>query len=255
MAARTWEADFRYPAIQASIPLIRDGHLEEPFGFGGSFCIPVAKRPAVGWTPGKIILIFLVLGFALLGAGAYLGTQAERNPRAGLVLGVAAVLCSLSGIALFILPFVFDRTVIRWLIGQRARELTERAAMSQIMSAEISDADRSKMKLSIDGDDHVLIYVDETGRRILMEGTAARYQIRQEDVEHVLPFEFINYIGVEVTCRIGETARLHMAVARGSLMLEFIRQIPILFFLRSRIPNRLYQRFSEVLSHPPDHHP
>ena len=78
MAARTWEADFRYPAIQASIPLIRDGYLDDPFRFDGSFCIPVAERPAVGWTPGKIMLIFLVLGFALLGTGAYLGAQAER---------------------------------------------------------------------------------------------------------------------------------------------------------------------------------
>jgi len=255
VAAKTWDADFRYPAIQASIPQIREGHLDDPFSFDGSFCIPVAKRPAVGWTPGKIMLIVLVLGFALLGAGAFLASQAERNPQSSLMLGIAAAVCSLSGMASFFVPLKFDRYVISWLIGNRGRELIERAGMAQIMSAEISNADRSSMKLSIDGDDHVLIYLDESRRRVLIEGTAARYQIREEDVEQVLPFEFMNYVGVELTCRIGETARLHIAVARVSLMLEFIRQIPILFFLRNRIPNRLFNRFSEVLSHPPDPRP
>lgn len=252
MAAKTWEADFRYPAIQASIPQIREGYLDDPFRFDGSFCLPVAERPAVGWTPGKIMLIVLVIGFALLGAGAFLASRAERNPNASVALMIAAAVCSLSGIASFFVPVKFDRYVISWLIGNRGRELIERAGMAQIMSAEVSNADRASMKLSIDGDDHVLIFLDEAHRRILIEGTAARYQIRAADVEQLLPFEFMNYVGVEVVCKVSETARLHMAVARVSLMLEFIRQIPILFFLRSRIPNRLYQRFSEVLSHPPD---
>lgn len=255
MAARTWDADFRYPAIQALIPLIRDGYLDDPFRFEGSFCLPVAERPSVGWTPGKITPIVLVLGFALLVAGEYLASQAKRNPNASVALMIAAVACSLSGIVSFFAPVKFDRYVISWLIGNRGRELIERAGMVQIMSAEISNADRSKMKLSIDGDDHVLIYVNESGHRILMEGTAARYQIRAEDVVKVVPFEFMNYVGVEVVCRVGGTTPLHIAVARGSLLLELIRQIPLLFFLRNRIPNPLYQRFFDVLSHPPDHRP
>ena len=66
MAAKTWKADFRFPAIQASAKLVRNGYLDNPFDCPYSYCIPVTERPAAGWTPGKIMLNFLVLGFSLL---------------------------------------------------------------------------------------------------------------------------------------------------------------------------------------------
>lgn len=249
MAAKTWELDFRYPAIEASIPRVREGYLDDPFRLPGSFCIPVAVKPAVGWTPGKLMLIFLVLGFALLGAGAFLASIAQPDPKGPTNGGILAlaVICSLSGMGAFFAPLVFDKALITWLIGRRARDLVERAGTSRILTAEISDADQARIKLSIDGDDHVMILPDEANRRILMEGTAARYQIRAEDVERLVPFEFMNYVGVEVVCRIEGESRLRMAVARVSLLLELMRQLPFLFFLRGRISNKLFDQFSAVL--------
>jgi len=40
----------------------------------------------------------------------------------------------------------------------------------------------SKQKIEIDGDDFVVLFFDKANRRILIEGIAARYQIRGEDV-------------------------------------------------------------------------
>jgi hypothetical protein len=251
MAARTWEDDFRYPAIQASMNLIRDGgYLDDPFRCPSSFCIPVAKKPAVGLTPGKISLFAVVMGFLLLGSGAVLASIAvpQNAPKAqeNIPLLCVAGFSSLCGLGCFFIPLCLDRQIVGWLIGERGRRLIERAGMIQIMAAEASDADRNRMKLSIDGDDHVLIFPDADRHRILIEGTAARYQICAEDVEAVERFEFMNYVGVQLVCRVGE-ARLFIAIARVSLALEFIHQLPVLFFLRGRISNKLYTRFSEVL--------
>lgn len=80
-----------------------------------------------------------------------------------------------------------------------------------------------------------------------MEGIAARYQIRAEDVEWVVPFEWMNHVGVELSYRINEATSLRLAIARPSMMTELLRQAPILFFLRPMISNRINQRFSEVL--------
>lgn len=260
MAAKAWEQDFRYPAIQASMKLIRDGdYLDDPFRCPSSFCIPVDKRPAIGLTPGKIMLVALVLGFVGLGLGAWLASiavpQPPRNaiafpqankPQENIPLLIVASFASLAGMACFFAPLMLDRQIVAWLIGDRGRRLIEQAGMTQIMTAEASDADLTRVKISIDGDDHVLIYPDADRQRLVIEGTAARYLIRAEDVDVIGPFEFENYVGVQLACRIGDQ-RLFIAFARVSLALEFMRQVPILFFLRKRISNKLLTRISEVL--------
>ncbi len=249
MAAKTWEADFRYSAIQASRTVL--GRLredEDMFNLPASFCVPVAERPVVGWTPGRIMLIAMVMGFLLGGSGAFLATVAVKKvddvTNAGLL--TLAVCCSLSGMLMFFLPVVCDRYVMCAIIGDRGKKLIERAGTTKILTTELSNADRSKMKLSIDGDDYVLIFPDDVNRRLLIEGIGARYQIRSEDVEQLLPFQFMNYLGVEIVCSIGTEGTLHIALARVSYLLEITRQIPILFFLRGRISNRLLIRISEV---------
>lgn len=249
MAAKKWELDFRFPAIEASMELIRNGRLDDPFQSPFSFCIPVNHRPAVGWTPGKITLIFLILGFAGLGGGAWLASIAEKNGQANAGLLALGVCLSLSGMAAFFVPTKFDRFIIRWILGERGKQLLEQAGASQTSTAEISNPDPSQMmKISIDGDDHVLIYFDKENHRVVMEGTAARYQIRAEDVELLEPFEFMNYVGVQIGFRIENKAHLQLAVARVSIVAEIIRQVPILFFLKRFIPRKLYHRFTDVLS-------
>ena len=82
MAAKTWDTDFRYPAIQESIKHIRSESAGDIFRSRSSFCIPVANKPIVGWTPGRLFIVFLVLGFVLLIAAA-------------IILGGAGVIASL----------------------------------------------------------------------------------------------------------------------------------------------------------------
>jgi len=193
MAARSWETDFRFSAIQASARVLGDAHRLDPFQFPGSFCLPVAERPIVGWTPGRVSLIAIILGFTLLGAGVLLATTADnaKTDAGGMVMLAIAACCSFSGILTFFVPAKLDRQIVSWLIGGRGHELVQRSNMANVMAAELSDADRSKMKITIDGDDHVLIRFDEENRRLMIEGIGARYQVRAADVEKVEAFEFL----------------------------------------------------------------
>lgn len=247
MAAKTWEEDYRFAAIQASLGQIGDRQPEDLFDLRQSFCLPVGVKPQVGWTPGIFYVIALVLGFAFLGGGVFVVTLAENdkgdlNP----LLAIAAFCCSMSGIAMFFVPVMADRLLVSWLIGDRGQKLWERANSTRLMTAEVTHGDTTNMKLSISGDDFGLILPDEANHRVLIEGIGARYQIRAADVEKVAPYLFMNNQGVEVIFWIDDV-RLHLAVARTSLMVEFLRQAPILFFLKGLIKNRLYDRFSQVL--------
>jgi hypothetical protein len=251
MAAKSWEQDFRYPAIRASIQLLREAP-DDPFDFPGSFCIPVAKKPMIGWTPGRIMLIFLVLGFLLLAAGPLLLSLTDKmQPGMGkAILMPVAVGCSLSGIATFFLPLVFYRGIVCRLMGERAWNLTAHAKSTDLVAAELSHADRAKMKIRIDGDDYVLVHCDSRKRRLVIEGIAARYQIRADDVETIAPFIWMNHVGVEIGCRIDPQTTLRIAIARVSVLYELTRQIPPLFFLRNKIPNRLYDKCRRAFQSP-----
>lgn len=248
MAAKTWEADFRFPAIQASIRALGDACEADPFAYPGSFCIPVAEKPVIGWTPGRVSLVVLVLGFVLLGSGALLATKADEDkPGAGdAALLTLAACCSLSGIAVLFVPAKLDRHIVRWLIGKRGRELLDRSGTTKVMAAELSDVNTSG-KISIDGDDHVLILFDVENRRLQIEGIGARYQIRAADVEKLEPFGFMAYLGAEITCRIDSQTRLRIAIARVSMLRELIRQVPVLFFLRGTVSNRLLENCTRTL--------
>lgn len=249
MAAKTWEADFRYKAIRESMTLIRCQGKSEIFDTEGSFCIPIAHKPIVGWTPGKLFIIFLVLGFVLLIAAAIIAGITERNPNLAenrKAIAVAlAVGMGLGGIACFFAPLLLDRFLMRLLIGSRGSELVRRPG--RLLCAEISDTDRSKMKISIDGDDYVLMLADDENQRLLLEGVAARYMIRAEDVTDLREFEFMSYVGAELTFRISETVCLSLAIARVSLLSELISQLPFLYFLRKRIKNPILKACEEAL--------
>ena len=118
---------------------------------------------------------------------------------------------------------------------------------SRILSAEISNPEKSQLKISIDGDDYALIGFDLDRREVLIEGVSARYRIRSEDVEFIIPFEWTNYLGVEIKCRVDDDVDLHFVAARTSLLLETIRQLPFLLFLKRYIPLELYKSFIAAL--------
>src|SRR5688572_25361519 len=248
MAAKTWETDFRYLAICESVKELGDEPCDDLFSFPGSLCVPVAKKPVVGLTPGKICIAFLVLGFALLGSGVFVVGKDERNVNQGKEKNAAMVpvgFClGLAGISCFFAPLLLDRYIMRLLLGSRGSELVHRPG--DLLCAEISHTDRTKMKISIDGDDYVLVLADYVNRRLLIEGVAARYMIRATDVTDLQPFEFLNYVGAQITFRINDKTPLSIAIARVSMLLEVIRQVPILFFLRKRIRNRILRVCTEA---------
>jgi hypothetical protein len=249
MAGKTWDTDFRRDAVRESIGQIGDVKGTDLFAFPGSFCVPVGPRPIARWNPGKVMLVALVFGFLLLFAGAGIASVSEKQeegPGSTLLLIVAGG-CSLSGIAMMFLTIKCDRQILRWLIGQRAQALADYADRRPLLAAEIVNGDRTTMTISINGDDYGLILIDESGRRLMIEGTGARYQIRSGDVERLAPFQFMSYLGIEIVYRVSPDVRLHLAIARTSLMLEFIRQLPILFFMRGRIKNTLFDRIAPVL--------
>jgi hypothetical protein len=151
----------------------------------------------------------------------------------------------IAGIALFFVPVLLDRLIMKLLIGTRGTSLAARPG--ELLCAEISDADRSKMKLSIDGDDYVLLLADYANRRLLVEGIAARYMIRAQDVTDLRPFQFVNYVGAEITFRISDQVSLRIAIARVSVLLEFTRQAPLLAFLKKLIRNRILKTSAGAL--------
>ena len=239
MAAKTWEKDFRYRAMQASVKKFEPTMPEDLYEIQESFCVPVGERPVSGWTPGKTFLLAIVLGFALLLGGVLIlsAVDEEAQDIKSTVLTTLAVCCSLSGIAMFFVPLMFDRKLVAWCTGERGSELLQTGG--EILTAEISDSNPAKQKIEIDGDDYVLMKLDSKHRRLQIEGISARYQILRDDVVSIDPFLFMNYLGAVVDYRIDDTTRLKIAVARVSTLYEVTRQIPILFFVRKKIKNRI----------------
>lgn len=247
MAAKNWESDFRYLAMQRSIKLVRNGHLDEPMSSPYSFCVPVAEKPVLGVTPGRIFALFLILGFLGLIAGVVLVAYAKNQPGMEPLILSLALTFSISGVLCFFLPVKLDRYIVRWILGKRGADLLERGR-GEIVVAELSQADQSRMKISIDGDDYVMAFFDSKNRQILIEGISARYKILESDVRRLRPFEYINYIGVEVTYLIGNEILLTIAIARVSMLTELIRQLPVLFFLKRYVRNRLWDRAMETFT-------
>src|SRR5262249_28726138 len=150
MAAKTWEADFRYPAVVESLKLIQGEYLNDPFRYPGSFCLPVASKPVSGVTPGKLMIVALVLGFALLGVAAFLASEGEKQ-NDSVPLLVLAVICGICGMLCFFTPVLLARMVVSCLVGARSTELLQRASGQKIFAAEISSPETSN-RITIDGD-------------------------------------------------------------------------------------------------------
>jgi hypothetical protein len=70
MAAKTWSDDFRIDAINASMAMFPGEIPSDIQDCGRSFCLPTRERPMMGFTPGKLMFVFLVLSFALMGLAA-----------------------------------------------------------------------------------------------------------------------------------------------------------------------------------------
>lgn len=237
MAAKNWESDFRYAAIQASVAAFRDEMPDDLFESDRSFCVPIGERPVIGWTPGKTMLVVMFLGFGLLAAGVGIGTLAEDDNAPPWLMGLA-LLSTFTGIFSFFSVLLLDRWVVAWCMGWRGKEFLSHAD-SKVLTAEVSDADPANLKISIDGDDYVLIELDKPSGRLLMEGISAKYQILRSDVVRIAPFSFMNYLGAEIEYRIDDDTHLTLAIARVSMLTELINQVPIFGFLRKRIRNKI----------------
>lgn len=251
MPAKRWEDDFRMDAITASIALFPREIPEDVHDAGSSFCLPARDRPMVGFTPGKLSLVLLIAGFLLLGIAVFVLAPSDKdaNPDDHLSL-VASLLVGLTGMMCFFIPAVFDKPIAKMFLGSRGSELQERAGSQKLLSAELANGDPSQQEIAIDADDNVLVFADERGKRLIIEGLAARYHIRQQDVIAVEPFVFTNYIGASIHFRLDEQTSLLIALARVSLLYEVTRQLPFLGFLRKRIKNRILDKVLPAIKPP-----
>ncbi|MDB4637349.1 MAG: hypothetical protein P8M30_10420 [Planctomycetaceae bacterium] len=248
MSAKTWDKDFRKDAIRASIQKMKPEEREDPFQTDESFCIPVRETPVPFWTPGKVSLIFLLIGFVFLGLGAVIVSYAEKRvDHLQPVLIALGVACSLSGFLKFFVPAKGDRLIISRMIGERARRKIESFDRKASISAELGESGVEGQNISVDGDDHVLVFFDQARKRLLIEGIGARYQICAVDVTHFSEFQFMNYLGAAISCRINESTELNIAIDRVSILFEILRQIPIFWFLRKRIKNQVFVMCEETL--------
>jgi len=249
MAAKTWEKDYRYRAIRASIRALGDRYRDEPYDYPGSYCLPVGEKPINGMNPGRLTLVALVLGFALMGAGAFILSRMEEE-RPGVHDGpmtAVAVCCMLAGVLTFLLPSLLYRRVVSIFLGERGRRLVECSHGGELLATELSDSAPSAKKITIDGDDNVLILFDEQQHRLLIEGTGARYQIRADDVSAIRPYTFANYVGAAIDYHIDDQTVLSIAIARVSLWLEIKRQLPFLFFWNKTASNPLLEKCERTL--------
>ena len=246
--AHNWEKDFRYEAVQASMELVGEDIREDPFDYPFSFCLPISGEPFRGITPGKIMLAALVLGFAGLIAGVVIAGQSGEGDETSWPILILGLCCTLGGIGCFFLPFALQKRIVGWCIGQRGADLMNRAESRDIVASELGRAD--KVQIKIEGDDHVIILFDRQNQRILMEGMAARYLICNEDIVSISPFTFMSYLGADISYRIGEETVLRIAIAKSNGTQELVNQVPILFFLKRFIRNRILERFTETFELP-----
>lgn len=252
MAAKQWNDDFRSDAIMESIAMFPGEIPEDVHDSGQSFCLPMRDRPMIGFTPGKLMLVVLVLGFALMGLAAWVISRVDidaDDPGSTLTI-VGAMMLGLTGFMCFFVPAIFDKPVAKCFLGSRGKELQHRAGSDDLLSAELANGDPSKQGIAIDADDNVLVFPDKQNKRLLIEGLAARYQIRSEDVIAVQPFVYTNYVGASIHYRINGQTDLWIALARVSLLYELTRQLPFLIFLRKRIKNRILDGVSEAIEPP-----
>jgi hypothetical protein len=200
-------------------------------------------------NPGRVTLAALVLGFAFMGTGAFIGSRIEEGGPGNHDWPMMAVtlLCMHAGVITFLLPSLLYRKVVSMFLGERGRRLVEYPHGGELLASELSDSAPSAKKITIDGDDHVLTLFDEQQHRLLVEGTGARYQIRADDVSAIRPYTFANYVGAAIDYRIDEETQLSIAIARVSYWLEIKRQLPYLFFWSKTTSNPLLEKCERTL--------
>jgi len=101
--------------------------------------------------------------------------------------------------------------------------------------------------ISIDGDDHILVFFDQASQRLVIEGISCRYQIRRADVVSIESFQFISYLGAHICYRIDADTVLGIAIVKPSFKHELLRQAPYLFFLRGRIKNWVLEETQKTI--------
>lgn len=234
--ANQWENDFRYQAIQASIKRIGN-HLDcEPLDLPFSFCLPVGGKPVAGWiTPGRIMLAFLILGFAGLIAGAITVSSVDDQQKNAVLWMTLGASFSLTGMLCFFLPILLHKWITGWCVGSRGQALLSKSQGKDLICCELGNS--AKPGLSIDGDDHVIVLLDRQNRRLLVEGVAATYVIHGDDVLLIRPFEFMSYLGADIIYRIDEDTTLRLGIAKVNALIDLKTQAPLFFFVNRWIKN------------------
>ena len=217
MPAKNWEDDFRADAIRRSMQVLSEASASDPFDMDESFCIPVSSQINAGLTGGKIGLLFLVLGFGcwgLLGLLAYFVFEDGPPPLEQLILAAAL---GLAGFVCMFVPAKMQKTIVKLIAGDRVRATQSRVPGAKSIGSEAADGDMSRQEIAIESDDFIVTFFDRSRRRLLIEGTNCRYQIRADDVERMEGFAFTNYRGVVLDYRIGGDTMLSLTLAKPGI--------------------------------------
>lgn len=244
-----WESDFRYPAMQASMIVAEHCAEADVFDITSSFCLPVSEKPVVSWvTPGRITLMFLILGLAGLICGAIISSQIdEGNPLNGVWLSLAAC-SSLSGFCCFFIPMLVQKHIIKWCIGDRGKALANKSSGNDLIYCELGDS--SNPHLTIDGDDFIVMLLDRANQRLLIEGVGASYQIRGDDIVSIQEFQFMGCMGADIVYRIDPGTCLRVGIAKANGLKELRNQMPFLVFVDRWIKNQILDEVLDTLGVP-----
>ena len=74
--------------------MLSDAGRDDPFSHPGSFCLPVGRKPFVGWTLGRFMLLMTCLSLAL-GIGGFLILFLGASLRAQGPIAIAGSPCNL----------------------------------------------------------------------------------------------------------------------------------------------------------------
>ena len=241
-----WKRDFRYEAIRASISRASQFPDSDPFDLPFSFCLPVAEKPIVAWiTPGRIVIVFLVLGMAgILGGAITVSIFDENHKHVNFWLAVGCSF-SLTGFICLLTPILLQDFIISWGVGDRGKMLLQNSNRADLLCCELGDS--VNPSITIDGDDHVIVHLDRANNRLLIEGISATYQILAKDVVLMLPFEFGSYLGADIVYSVDEETTLRIGIAKASQIKEFRAQATIFYFLDRWVRNKVYDDIFQTL--------
>ena len=240
MAVRNWEKDFRSNAVTTSVGSAELLQAEDPFALPLSFCLPISQQAMNYWNPFTFLGICLMAFIGILIAGAVslplkaidaMPPGMEANLWSAFIIGLM-----IFAFSVIVAPLICWEQIIKQFIGQRGRSLLGLAEKSgsKIVYAYIVDPDEfNPNKIP---EDFVMVLIDPTEKRLVIEGTTARYQIRKQDIRKVKPFQLHVYKGAKISYSVTNQQQnrhdIEILIVQVSVIDLLAHELKVLWFLR-----------------------